>query len=82
MGMLSVAGLLRSHVYVVDMGCGRTAKVDVVSSVARAGAVAVTVAERRRDGSGIEVGVPLAPDDMERFRECFVDAIAGLHTPS
>ncbi|CAO2175414.1 unnamed protein product [Urochloa humidicola] len=77
--LLSVAGSPRFRVYELDMGFGRPAKVDIVS-VARTGAVAV--AESRRGGGGMEVGVPLPPDDMKRFRECFADAVAGLHAPS
>ncbi|CAO2188190.1 unnamed protein product [Urochloa humidicola] len=78
-GILSVAGSPRFRVYELDMGFGRPAKVDVVS-VARTGAVAV--AESRRGGGGMEVGVPLPPDDMKRFGECLADAIAGLHARS
>ncbi|KAF8702014.1 hypothetical protein HU200_033353 [Digitaria exilis] len=64
------------HVYEMDLGFGTPAKVDIVS-VARTGALAV--AESRRGDGRMEVGVPLPPDDMERFRICFADAIAGLH---
>nr|CAB3482950.1 unnamed protein product [Digitaria exilis] len=76
MGVLPVAGSPRFHVYEMDLGFGTPAKVDIVS-VARTGALAV--AESRRGDGRMEVGVPLPPDDMERFRICFADAIAGLH---
>ncbi|KAF8717514.1 hypothetical protein HU200_025811 [Digitaria exilis] len=43
------------------------------------GTGALALAESRRGDGGMEVGVPLPPDDMARFRTCFADAIAGLH---
>ncbi|KAF8751357.1 hypothetical protein HU200_012241 [Digitaria exilis] len=76
MSMLPVAGSPRFRVYEMDLGFGRPEKVDIVS-VARTDALAV--AESRRGDGGMEVGVPLPPDDMARFRTCFADAIAGLH---
>ncbi|KAF8663639.1 hypothetical protein HU200_055310 [Digitaria exilis] len=76
MSMLPVAGSPRFRVYEMDLGFGRPEKVDIVS-VARTGALAL--AESRRGDGGMEVGVPLPPDDMARFRTCFADAIAGLH---
>ncbi|CAO2169069.1 unnamed protein product [Urochloa humidicola] len=76
---VSVAGSRRFRVYELDMGFGRPAKVDVVS-VARTCALALV--ESRHGGGGMELGIPLPPDDMKRFRECFADAIAGLHAPS
>ncbi|KAF8702030.1 hypothetical protein HU200_033371 [Digitaria exilis] len=79
MSMLTVAGSPRFRVYEMDMGFGSPEKVDIVS-VARTGALAV--AESRRGDGGVEVGVPLPPDDMEQFSKCFVDAIAGLHAHS
>ncbi|KAB8087300.1 hypothetical protein EE612_011372 [Oryza sativa] len=74
---LAVAGSPRFRVYDVDFGFGRPAKVDVVS-VAKTGAI--SVAEGRR--GGIEVGVGLPPERMERFRRCFADAVAWLSSPS
>uniref|UniRef100_A0A0D3F573 Uncharacterized protein n=1 Tax=Oryza barthii TaxID=65489 RepID=A0A0D3F573_9ORYZ len=74
---LAVAGSPRFRVYDVDFGFGRPAKVDVVS-VAKTGAI--SVAEGR--GGGIEVGVGLPPERMERFRRCFADAVAWLSSPS
>jgi len=76
-GILSVAGSPRFRVYELDFGFGRPAKVDIVS-VARTGAVAV--AESRSGASGLEVGVSLQPAGMERYRKCFADGIAWLHT--
>ncbi|KAF8702016.1 hypothetical protein HU200_033355 [Digitaria exilis] len=76
MSMLSVAGSPRFRVYEMDMGFGRPEKVDIVS-VARTGAMAV--AESWHGDGGVEVGVPLPPDYMERFRKCFADGIAGQH---
>ncbi|KAF8772814.1 hypothetical protein HU200_005198 [Digitaria exilis] len=76
MSMLSEVGSPRFRVYEMDMGFGPPEKVDIVS-VARTGALAV--AESRRGEGGVEVGVPLPPDDMERFRKCFADGIAGQH---
>ncbi|RCV31072.1 LOW QUALITY PROTEIN: hypothetical protein SETIT_6G147300v2 [Setaria italica] len=35
-----------------------------------------------RRAGGMEVGVPLPPDVMDRFRMCFADAIAGLYAQS
>uniref|UniRef100_A0ACD5XZ99 Uncharacterized protein n=1 Tax=Avena sativa TaxID=4498 RepID=A0ACD5XZ99_AVESA len=70
-GMLSVAGSPRFHVYDVDFGFGRPAKVDMVSA-ARTGSVSVSDA---RDGSGgLDFGVPLPAGGMELFRRCFADA--------
>ncbi|KAF8644053.1 hypothetical protein HU200_066587 [Digitaria exilis] len=76
MSMLPVAGSPRFRVYEMDLDFGRQEKVDIVS-VARTGALAL--AESRRGDGGMEVGVPLPPDDMARFRTCFADGIAGLH---
>jgi hypothetical protein len=36
------------------------------------------VAEARGGGGGVEEGISLPADGMERFRECFADAIAWL----
>ncbi|KAF8772815.1 hypothetical protein HU200_005199 [Digitaria exilis] len=79
MSMLTVAGSQRFRVYEMDMGFGSPEKVDIVS-VARTGALAV--AESRRGDGGVEVGVPLTPDDMDRFSKCFADSITGLHAHS
>lgn len=73
-GMLSVAGSPRFRVYDLDLGFGRPAKVDIVS-VAKTGAVAV--AESWRCAGGMEVGVSLPRDGMDRFHKCFADAIAA-----
>jgi hypothetical protein len=74
--LLSVAGSPRFRVYDLDFGFGRPAKVDIVS-VARTGALGM--AESRSSTGGMEVGVSLQPAGMERYRKCFVDAIAWLH---
>uniref|UniRef100_A0A0E0JZV4 Uncharacterized protein n=1 Tax=Oryza punctata TaxID=4537 RepID=A0A0E0JZV4_ORYPU len=72
----SVAGSPRFHVYDVDFGFGRPAKVDVVS-VAMTGAM--SVAEGRGGCSGgIEVGIAFPPERMERFKRCFGDDVAWL----
>uniref|UniRef100_A0A0E0JZV3 Uncharacterized protein n=1 Tax=Oryza punctata TaxID=4537 RepID=A0A0E0JZV3_ORYPU len=76
---LSVAGSPRFRVYDVDFGFGRPAKVDVVS-VAKTGAI--SVAEGRAGSGGIEVGIALSPEMMERFRRCFADAVAWLSSLS
>ncbi|XP_020150580.1 malonyl-coenzyme A:anthocyanin 3-O-glucoside-6''-O-malonyltransferase [Aegilops tauschii subsp. strangulata] len=72
---LTVAGSPRFRVYDTDFGFGRPAKVDVVS-VARTGAM--SVAEARSGGGGVEVGISLPAGAMERFNECFADAVACL----
>ncbi|XP_020150577.1 anthocyanin 5-aromatic acyltransferase-like [Aegilops tauschii subsp. strangulata] len=72
---LTVAGSPRFRVYDTDFGFGRPAKVDVVS-VARTGAM--SVAEARSGGGGVEVGISLSAGAMERFNDCFADAIAWL----
>uniref|UniRef100_A0ACD5Y702 Uncharacterized protein n=1 Tax=Avena sativa TaxID=4498 RepID=A0ACD5Y702_AVESA len=70
-GMLSVAGSPRFHVYDVDFGFGRPARVHMVSA-ARTGSVSVS---DPRDGrGGLDFGVPLPAGGMERFRRCFADA--------
>ena len=76
--LLSVAGSPRFRVYDLDFGFGRPAKVDIVS-VARTGALAMAESRSRSSTGGMEVGVSLQPAGMERFRKCFVDAIAWLH---
>jgi len=73
-GMLSVAGSPRFRVYDLDLGFGRPEKVDIVS-VAKTGAVAV--AESRHSAGGMEVGVSLPRDGMDRFHKCFADAITA-----
>ncbi|KAG2650817.1 anthocyanidin 3-O-glucoside 6''-O-acyltransferase-like [Panicum virgatum] len=75
-GILSVSGSPRFHVYDVDFGLGRPAKVEIVSA-AKGGAIAVAEA---RGGGGMEVGVslPAAAGDMERFQKSFADGIAWL----
>uniref|UniRef100_A0ACD6A523 Uncharacterized protein n=1 Tax=Avena sativa TaxID=4498 RepID=A0ACD6A523_AVESA len=75
-GMLSVAGSPRFRVYEIDLGFGRPDKVEIVS-VARTGAMAV--ADGRSSGSAMEVGISLPAAGMQRFQECFQDAIAWLH---
>uniref|UniRef100_A0ACD5V257 Uncharacterized protein n=1 Tax=Avena sativa TaxID=4498 RepID=A0ACD5V257_AVESA len=72
---LTVAGSPRFRVYDVDFGFGRPVKVDVVS-VARTGAV--SVAEDHRGSGGVEVGISLPAEGMERFHKCFADAMACL----
>ncbi|KAJ1268439.1 hypothetical protein BS78_07G135300 [Paspalum vaginatum] len=74
-GMLTVAGSPRFRVYEVDLGFGRPAKVDIVS-VAKTCALAL--AESRHGAGGMEVGVSLPRDGMDRFQKCFADAIAAL----
>ncbi|KAF0894159.1 hypothetical protein E2562_034891 [Oryza meyeriana var. granulata] len=71
----SVAGSTRFRVYDVDFGFGRPAKVDIVS-VAKTGAM--SVAEDRSGSGGIEIGIALPPERMERFRRWLADAIATL----
>ncbi|CAM0903104.1 unnamed protein product [Alopecurus aequalis] len=73
---LTVAGSPRFRVYDTDFGFGRPVKVDVVS-VARTGAISVAEA-RGGGGGGVEVGISLPADGMERFRQCFADAIKLL----
>ena len=75
-GMWTVAGSPRFRVYEVDFGFGRPVKVEIVS-VARTGAMAV--AEGRSSTGGIEVGISLPAAGMQRFQECFRDAIDSLH---
>jgi len=72
--MLSVAGSPRFRVYDLDLGFGRPEKVDIVS-VAKTGAVAV--AESRHSAGGMEVGVSLPRDGMDRFHKCFADAVTA-----
>ncbi|XP_062213109.1 malonyl-CoA:anthocyanidin 5-O-glucoside-6''-O-malonyltransferase-like [Phragmites australis] len=74
-GTLSVAGSPRFRVYDVDFGFGRPVKVDIVS-VANTGAISVT--EGRGGSGGMEVGISMPADAMDRFRRCFADAIASL----
>uniref|UniRef100_A0A0D9VG15 Uncharacterized protein n=1 Tax=Leersia perrieri TaxID=77586 RepID=A0A0D9VG15_9ORYZ len=76
---LSVAGSPRFRVYDVDFGFGRPVKVEIVS-VAKTGAM--SVAEARGGSGGIEVGIALPPERMERLRRCFHDAVAGLAVTS
>ncbi|CAM0958653.1 unnamed protein product [Alopecurus aequalis] len=75
-GLLTVAGSPRFRVYDVNFGFGRPAKVEIMS-VARTGVMAV--AESRRSSGGMEVGMSLPPAGMQRFSECFLDAITWLH---
>jgi hypothetical protein len=75
-GVLSVAGSPRFRVYDVDFGFGRPDKVEIVS-VARTGAMAV--AESPKSGGGMEVGMSLPPDGMQRFQNCFREAMTWLH---
>uniref|UniRef100_A0ACD5VDC2 Uncharacterized protein n=1 Tax=Avena sativa TaxID=4498 RepID=A0ACD5VDC2_AVESA len=75
-GVLSVAGSPRFRVYDVDFGFGRPTKVEIVS-VARTGAMAV--AESRKSSGGMEVGMSLPPAGMQRFQNCFHDAMTWLH---
>ncbi|PAN05981.1 hypothetical protein PAHAL_1G183900 [Panicum hallii] len=77
-GTLSVSGSPRFHVFDVDFGLGRPAKVSIVSAAKGAGAM--PVAEARGGGGGVEVGVslPAAAGDMERFQKSFADGIAWL----
>ncbi|CAL4920244.1 unnamed protein product [Urochloa decumbens] len=74
-GMLSVAGSPRFRVYDMDFGLGRPAKVHMVSA-AKGGAM--PVAEARAGGGGVEVGVSLPADGMDRFQNTFAQGIAYL----
>jgi hypothetical protein len=74
-GIVSVAGSSRFQVYDLDFGFGRPAKVYMVSA-ARTGSIAVSDAHDGR--GGIELGVPLPMDGMERFRRCFADAASDI----
>uniref|UniRef100_A0A0D9VG16 Anthocyanin 5-aromatic acyltransferase n=1 Tax=Leersia perrieri TaxID=77586 RepID=A0A0D9VG16_9ORYZ len=76
--VFSVAGSPRFRVYDVDFGFGRPAKVEVVS-VSRTSAM--SVAEDRSGEGGVEVGIALPPERMERFTRCLADAIAWLSSP-
>ncbi|TVU17350.1 hypothetical protein EJB05_33378, partial [Eragrostis curvula] len=71
-GTLSVAGSPRFRVYHLDFGFGRPIKVHMVS-VAKAGAI--SVADARAGGRGLELGVSLPPDAMDRLRSCFAKAM-------
>jgi hypothetical protein len=70
-GLLSVAGSPRFHVYDVNFGFGRPAKVYMVSAAMTGG---ISVAEARDGRGGVEFGIPLPAAGMERFRRCFADA--------
>lgn len=76
-GMLSVAGSPRFRVYDLDFGFGRPEKVDMVS-VAKTGAI--SVADARVGGGGVEVGIslPVASGDMDRFRQSVADGMEWL----
>ncbi|KAF0934871.1 hypothetical protein E2562_028874 [Oryza meyeriana var. granulata] len=75
----SVTGSPRFRVYDVDFGFGRPTKVEIVT-VGKTGAM--SVAEGRGGSGGIEVGIALPPERMERFRRCFSDAMAWLSSSS
>lgn len=74
-GTLSVAGSPRFRIYDIDFGFGRPAKVHMVS-VAKTGAI--SVADSRASGRGLELGVSLPRDAMDRFRKRFADAVDSL----
>ncbi|XP_047051889.1 phenolic glucoside malonyltransferase 1-like [Lolium rigidum] len=81
-GMLSVAGSPRFHVYDINFGFGRPAKVYMVSAARTGG---ISVAEAGDGHGGVEFGIPLPAAGMERFRRCFADAnrdVGTVHEPS
>lgn len=68
--MLSVAGSTRFDVYGSDFGWGRPRKVEIVS-IDRTGAV--SFAESKDGGGGVEVGVVLEEKEMEVFASLFTN---------
>ncbi|XP_051189207.1 phenolic glucoside malonyltransferase 2-like [Lolium perenne] len=76
-GLLSVAGSPRFHVYDVNFGFGRPAKVYMVSAARTGG---ISVAEAGDGRGGVEFGIPLPAAGMERFSRCFADANRDVGT--
>ncbi|KAH9782703.1 UDP-glycosyltransferase 74F2 [Citrus sinensis] len=70
--MLSVAGSTRFDVYGSDFGWGRPRKVEIVS-IDRTGAV--SFAESKDGGGGVEVGVVLEEQEMEVFASLFTNGL-------
>ncbi|CAJ1947120.1 unnamed protein product [Sphenostylis stenocarpa] len=70
--LFSVAGSPRFEVYGVDFGWGRPRRVDV-PSVDKTGAFSLS--ESRDDGGGIEIGLALNKDRMEKFKTFFYQGI-------
>ncbi|KAJ4707290.1 Phenolic glucoside malonyltransferase [Melia azedarach] len=69
---LSLAGSNRFDVYGMDFGWGRPKKVEIVSID---GTGAFSMAESRDGGGGVEVGVVLEKQQMQRFAALFVDGL-------
>ncbi|GAY48981.1 hypothetical protein CUMW_115780 [Citrus unshiu] len=70
--IFSVAGSTQFDVYGSDFGWGRPKKVEIVS-IDRT--QAISLAERRDGGGGVEVGVVLEKQQMEVFESLFADGL-------
>ncbi|KAJ4707289.1 Phenolic glucoside malonyltransferase [Melia azedarach] len=70
--LLTVAGSTRFNVYGSDFGWGRPKRVEIVSIDRTA---AVSLADRRDGGGGVEVGVALEKQQMEAFVSHFAHGL-------
>ncbi|KAL5992240.1 hypothetical protein ACLOJK_013156 [Asimina triloba] len=72
---LGVAGSPKFRVYETDFGFGKPTKVEIIS-IAETGAI--SLAESRDEEGGIEVGIALPLDEMEKFTSLFEEGFKHL----
>ncbi|XP_078179387.1 anthocyanin 5-aromatic acyltransferase-like [Carex rostrata] len=70
---MSIGGSPRFRVYDVDFGFGKPKKVEMVSIAKTPGTVSLS--ETGTEEGGIEIGVVLPRNELERFSFCFLDGL-------
>ncbi|KAH0452280.1 hypothetical protein IEQ34_019579 [Dendrobium chrysotoxum] len=72
---LSVAGSPKLRVYEIDFGWGKPVKVDI-TSIFETGAI--SLAESREEDGGIEIGLVLSEEEMNKFEMNFANDLLDL----
>jgi isoflavone 7-O-glucoside-6''-O-malonyltransferase len=73
--LFSIAGSPRFEVYSFDFGWGKPKKVDV-TSIDKTGAFSLS--ENRNNDGGVEIGLALNKQQMEKFAQLFVQGLESL----
>ncbi|KAK6255429.1 hypothetical protein QQP08_013610 [Theobroma cacao] len=72
---ITLAGSPKLRVYETDFGWGRPAKSEVVHLGSQG---SIAIAESSDEESGVEFGVPLAPDEFDKFNAIFEQGLLNL----
>ncbi|KAI0493569.1 hypothetical protein KFK09_023688 [Dendrobium nobile] len=73
--LLSIAGSPKFRVYETDFGWGRPVKVEVTSIIETG---AMSIAESRAEEGGIEIGLVLSEEEMNKFERNFATGLLDL----